>query len=282
MIYCPYTNKFYSKEKTNSEHIIPLSLGGAKGFEIPVEIAFNKTVGSQIDGKLANDLIILLNRIKNNTKGHRRKPPALIAKRAVIENNHDSIRFEIDRINGIQLWNNRNKEKVEFNSTISFTFTSNLTKIKETSLKFVAKTALSAGYYIYNDIFRTEVKHEDLRLIMNFSGNYNDPQIRNLQTSVDYQYSNDKSPYLQAFKLVTSIVSNSSCVGLVPFNKSLVVFVGILGQYIGMVNVPCNSSKFPNDGINEWGTFICIQDKKPIICSWKRIVTRIGDLLETK
>ena len=57
MIYCPYTDKYLSTNEVNREHIIPLSLGGVNGFEIPVSIDFNSKAGSNIDGALANDLI---------------------------------------------------------------------------------------------------------------------------------------------------------------------------------------------------------------------------------
>jgi hypothetical protein len=35
-------------------------------------------------------------------------------------------------------------------------------------MKFVAKVALSAGYFVYGDLFRRNVKHSDFRAIMNF------------------------------------------------------------------------------------------------------------------
>ena len=35
-IYCPYTDQEINEGETSKEHIIPLSLGGVNGFEIPV------------------------------------------------------------------------------------------------------------------------------------------------------------------------------------------------------------------------------------------------------
>jgi hypothetical protein len=57
MIYCPYTDAELEPEQTNSEHIIPLALGGVNGFEIPVDAAFNCRLGSTLDGALANEFV---------------------------------------------------------------------------------------------------------------------------------------------------------------------------------------------------------------------------------
>jgi hypothetical protein len=107
------------------------------------------------------------------------------------------------------------------------------------------------------------------------------PNIKNIVTTVDHQFSDDKSPYIQAFRFVSSIVGNSSCIGLIPRDKCIAVFVGILGQYIGLVDFPCDTSKIPNNGIHNWGTFICLQEKRPIISSWSRMVSRIGDIIKS-
>ena len=56
-VYCPYTDRELPESKSSSEHIIPLSLGGVNGFEIPVDATFNSILGSEIDGKLATDFL---------------------------------------------------------------------------------------------------------------------------------------------------------------------------------------------------------------------------------
>ena len=63
MVYCPYTNREIPESGTSREHIIPLSIGGVNGFEIAVDAAFNSKVGAELDGALANELLIALTRI---------------------------------------------------------------------------------------------------------------------------------------------------------------------------------------------------------------------------
>jgi hypothetical protein len=58
-VYCPYTDRDLDIEETNREHIIPLALGGVDRFEIRVCREFNSTVGSDVDGALANDFLVI-------------------------------------------------------------------------------------------------------------------------------------------------------------------------------------------------------------------------------
>lgn len=41
-VYCIYSNQVISNADTSREHIIPLSMGGMDGFEIPVGKEINK------------------------------------------------------------------------------------------------------------------------------------------------------------------------------------------------------------------------------------------------
>jgi hypothetical protein len=49
-----------------------------------------------------------------------------------------------------------------------------------------------------------------------------------------------------------------SLVALMPTSQSFAVMVGILGDYMGMVNVPANTKEFPNDGIFRMGHVILL------------------------
>jgi len=82
LIYCPYTDREISESDANREHIIPLSLGGLDGFEIPVCRDFNSKVGSKIDGALANDFLILMKRNELDVRGHSNKKPKAVAKKS--------------------------------------------------------------------------------------------------------------------------------------------------------------------------------------------------------
>ena len=280
-IYCPYTDCYHDENDMNSEHIIPLSLGGANGFEIPVNREVNSKVGSAIDGRLANDFLLNLKRTKLEVKGHSKKSPSIISKSAYLDECKTKVRLEINRKEGIKLWDPIEKSSVDFTSQASFKNVTDFNVLKLARIRFIAKTALSAGYFVYGDKFRENVKHDELRTIMNFDGNYNTQNMRKLKTTVDYQFSEEKSAIVQAFKFVSSVVGENSSVGLILLKNTLAIFVGILGDYIGMVNVPCEISAMPNDKKYRWGRYICVQEGQPIISSWERMVDRIGKCLKS-
>ena len=59
-----------------------------------------------------------------------------------------------------------------------------------------------------------------------------------------------------------------SVVVLMPGPNCFAVAVGLLGQYLAMVNVPARTESFPNEGPYAWGHLLTIADKKLKRCSW--------------
>jgi hypothetical protein len=102
VIYCPYTNREISGSEVNSEHIIPISLGGVNGFEIPVCKKFNSKVGSEIDAKIGKELIIQSRRVNLKVKGHSGKIPKMYYKNALDEETGLPLQVEISKDTGIR------------------------------------------------------------------------------------------------------------------------------------------------------------------------------------
>jgi hypothetical protein len=76
MPYCIYTDKDIANEAGNPDHVIPLSLGGANGFRVFSDKHFNSTVGSNVDGAIANDPLVEFARRNADARGHsKRNPP---------------------------------------------------------------------------------------------------------------------------------------------------------------------------------------------------------------
>ena len=74
-MYCIYSGKEIDEKASNIEHIIPISLGGCDELTIRVDREINSKIGSQIDGKLTQDFLIALDRVKNGDRGHSKKTP---------------------------------------------------------------------------------------------------------------------------------------------------------------------------------------------------------------
>ena len=165
MPYCPYTDQDVLDTDTSAEHIIPLSLGGANGFEIPVHRGANSDIGSKIDAALANDFLTLTRRSRYDVRGHSSKEPLVVSKHS---KNADGLPLQVTLHprTGIRVWSPRDKSYVtdQRATNLELRFDMKL----DTAKKFVAKVALSAGYFVYGDLFRNNVKHSDLREVMNY------------------------------------------------------------------------------------------------------------------
>lgn len=255
MIYCPYSDSELDPAECSSEHIVPLSLGGMNGVEIPVSRAFNSTLGSRLDGAMANDFLTLMKRNQHDSRGHSGKRPVFVARRASDAVSGEPLQLHLDRLEGVKAWRPIKKEFVPEGMTgqVSFKFSLDM----DIELRFVAKVALGAGYFVYGDLFRSRVKHDGLRLLMNFSpADLGEEDLRKINVLVDSRWTEPRSDKIAVLRQICKAVSPASVVGLVPSNGSLATFVGILGEYIGMVNAPADTSQFPNDGQLDWGHVI--------------------------
>ena len=273
LYYCPYTDCNISKNESNSEHIIPLSLGGANELTIPVHEKFNSRLGSKLDGALANDFLVTLRRSQYDARGHSGKEPWATSKKAECGDNNRSAQVQIHRKHGMRLWDARYQELITGPGTVQFT-----TKLDiYLPILFATKVALAAGYYVYGDHFRSQVDHYQLREIMQIgldSLNERDElnkldQDRFTVLADDYLCA---APPTSDWRLrcIRDFCDKlkGSVILLVPSKQNLVVSVGILGNYLAMINVPADTTTFPNEGDYEWGHILAAIDKKLVRCSW--------------
>lgn len=69
----------------------------------------------------------------------------------------------------------------------------------------------------------------------------------------------DQSEQFCAFRALCRAAGPHSVVGLVPASNGLCVFVGLLGDYQGMINVPAQTSGFPNEEMFRLGHLIVLK-----------------------
>ena len=273
LIYCPYTDCDIPEEQTTSEHIIPLSLGGTNGLEIPVDMTVNSAFGNELDGALANEFFMTLRRSEYGACGHSGKEPWAITKNASYGKQNRRAQVHLHREFGIRLWDIRDREEKAGAETITFKTFLDL----DLPIRFAAKVALAAGYFVYGDLFRREVDHQQLREVirLGFSkfdrpGTVNDHSFDHITLQADHYLkslppeSSSKLSYLRRF---CSAVKGSVIV-LFPSQCSLGVAVGILGQYLAMVDVPANTKIFPNEDDYAWGHVLAVIDGQLKRCSW--------------
>lgn len=269
-IYCPYTDQEINESETSKEHIIPLSLGGANGFEIPVNSVFNSQVGSSLDGALANEFLVSFRRTKYNARGHSGKEPVATVKKATYGDGRLA-HVHFHQKNGLRVWDVRERKLKQFTGPVRIKTTVSV----DLPIRFTAKVALGAGYFVYEHLFRKYVDHRQLRDVMNIdpailqvSKSRSSFGLEHLTLRVDGYFSKPSSGILRVVREFCSAV-NGSVVVLMPGDGCLGVAVGILGQYVGMVNVPANTVSFPNHGDYRWGHVVAIVRGEVWRSSWR-------------
>lgn len=243
MFYCPYTDKDLKEHEISREHIIPLSLGGIDGFEIFVSKKFNSANAAKIDATLANDFFILMQRNRLDIRGHSRKKPEIKLKYSKNIETQKPLSINFDYANGMKIWDPIKKKEIDENINISSSIRLDI----NSSYNFLAKVALSAGFYVYGHLFRTSVNLAELRSIMNydFKTNHDKSSLQKLETRFDDRFKQDNNPDLQVYRIFCELQSDSTIVGFIPGDGCLAIFVSVLGIYIGLINVPADTTNFP-------------------------------------
>lgn len=263
-IYCPYTDRDIPAGDSSPEHIIPLALGGLNSFTLPVSAKFNSKLGSEIDGALANDFLVISQRDKHGVKGHSGRHPEYVAKNA---DTGEPLHATLGQQRGLRLWSPSEKRDVTGQGQkVNLPFRIDL----DIELRFVAKVALSASYFFYKDKFRNHVKHQDFRLIMNQRPNEMGDALKSIEARYDNRFRLPESDNDRIRRVMVTCFGTRSVVALVPNSDSLSVVVGLLGSYLGMLSVPADTRTFPNTDGFRGGHFIALDRPLPVADSiWK-------------
>ncbi|MBQ4798869.1 hypothetical protein J8L73_06965 [Pseudoalteromonas sp. MMG006] len=239
MHFCPYLGKKVHEDNCSSEHIIPLSLGGVNGFEIPVDAEINKIIGSQIDGKLSNDFIIQLARGRLKAKGHSGKPVVPKITKATIEGNNNPISLSFPN-NQLHIYDPRLKADVYPESV-----TLSAKKDATLDIKFIAKVTLSAGYYFWSDDFEDAVSCDQLRYML-LHDNLNDWSFDDV-FSVKFEtlVLNNNSFLIHFMSVIHDHFPDETTIAFIPSYESdrLLVSVSVLGVYLGYLHVYMDAKK---------------------------------------
>lgn len=81
--YCVYSGGHLPESAMSAEHVIPRSLGGAGATVIRCSKAVNSRLGHDIDGKIANDPLVIFGRRDADARGNSRRRPRAILRRAI-------------------------------------------------------------------------------------------------------------------------------------------------------------------------------------------------------
>ena len=285
LIYCPYTDRDIRVEDSSLEHIIPLALGGANGLEVRVDAGYNSALGSELDGKLANEFLMAIRRTEYDARGHSGKEPWATIKQASYGDDARPAQVHLHRRHGLKVWDARDREEKRGVGEVRISTTLNI----DLPVQFTAKVGLAAGHLFYRDLFREHVDHHQLRKVMlidpaTLEGPDSMGQVAadEVIARVDnclYEPPSKRDWRLLVLRRFCSEVEGSVVV-LVPGRDCFQVTVGILGQFIGTINVPANTNLFPNEGDFHWGHVVSVVKGKIERRSWFDCMQRwVGDLM---
>lgn len=279
-IYCPYTDRVLSIVDANDEHIIPLALGGANAFVIPVSSKFNSEVGSSIDGAMTKDFLVAIDRAKYDARGHSGHKPSAKIRWAKVGDDRRPAQVEMSVRDGLRIWDAKARRELSAVEASGITIECETLIDVDLRLKFVAKVALSAGYAIYRDRFKDHVQHRELRAVMNQKKGESSDGYRNFTIRADDALlTPDPDPGSQ-LEIVRGLCNSfqGSIVMLMPTAGSLTIAVGVLGRYVGMLNVAADTKSFPNSGDYAWGHVVLLTKKRMRRCSVAALLKKVASL----
>lgn len=272
-MYCIYTDENIPDELANREHIIPLSLGGSNGFEIFVNSQKNATLGSNVDGALSNEFITLFYRQKYDARGHSKKEPYPIAKHSKIIQSGKPVQASFTK-EGLKIYSPIDKRYLAETEKSGIEIESILKIDPYLRMRFTAKVALASGYFIYGDVFRTNVKHYELRSLMEF-----DKITSKKDDFIGFETKGwfwpfpieDKDVDEYNFFQFLAEYLDCSFVISIPGTSNILLIIGLMGNVVGIINCPSNKDEFPQDGDHDLGHVIAIKNSNIVRMSYREL-----------
>nr|WMC98913.1 hypothetical protein RAR13_09540 [Aminobacter aminovorans] len=257
-MYCIYTNRDVPNEEGNWDHVIPLSLGGDNKFVVWSERKINSTYGSQVDGALANDPLMMIPLSKSDVQGHakRRKPPRW--SKSTIGERPGQVEWAK---NGPRFWDAMSKSYLDDANLIGQTITTQLKIDFFVALRFLSKVSLGAGYFVYGQEFGKAVDCQNLRKLslLDAEAARQDQALRQSGIMICDRFHTDSRPggagYI--YRVLCEQLYRSACI-LVPHEDGLSFHVGVAGVYIGSLICPGDGKALPMEGDHDLGHVIVL------------------------
>lgn len=263
MHYCIYSNTILEDNETNEEHIFPLTLGGHDQFTIRVSKKANTRANKELDEKIKSCFFLARNRKINESKGHRNKQPSPPMIK-IISGFDKSIALKFDENDYLHFYSHKKNKILTSDDIRSENFSFSIKYERYARLRFAAKIALASGYFIYGDIFIKNVKTEELRAIMNCSGELHDDDDFNQLTTTGWfwpELINDSDKLNHRVFQAINDMFKVSFVALITcwLPDKVLIVVGVLGELTGVISCPANCEMFPKTADYDLGHVVVLK-----------------------
>lgn len=259
MPFCIYTDQDVSVELGNLDHIIPLSLGGSDDFCIWSDSDYNSELGSAVDGVIANDFLVMLARRDADARGHNKREPVPIWKRTTLAGQPVQVKLGREKI---EVWDAKTRSIMPDEDVIGREFETTHQVDRFDPIRFTAKVALGAAYFIYEDAIRVAMDCNALRQIISLDPVKARVGQKLLPAGITvcdrlHADANGDSATGSMYRGLCEFTNRSTVIA-VPHDDSIGFHVGVLGMFMASIFIPADTSTLPNDGLHDLGHVILL------------------------
>lgn len=257
-MYCIYTDKDVPETDGNLDHVIPLSLGGDNKFTIWAEKKFNSTLGTEVDGAIANDPLVMFARRDADARGHGGTEPVPKFKKSEFGGQPAQVSFGKD---AVKIWDAKSRSYLPQDQIEGQPVESQFKLDPRQTIRFVAKVALGGGYFMYGDALRKAMDCDELRRIISFDAEKSKREdFQNSRIKICDRFHPDvkANTHVQTHKELVEFQKRSTLI-CVPCQGWMEFHVGVLGMFMGTLAVPADTSGLPNDmELNDLGRVLLL------------------------
>ena len=283
-MYCIFTDRNVPEREGNYEHIFPHALGGKNEFVVWSDKEYNSDIGSRVDGALANDFLIMFPRRDSGVRGYSNKPPEPRWRNVNMENYPHMLQVTWGK-ERISVWDARQRRELEEGEVLGNTIQAKLTISWGSDIQFVVKVALAGGYFIYGNDFVDAVDCNELRSMvsLDLKKARSNKEFMDKKITVCNRFHKD-AEYTGLAGIYRALCEefNRSLFIVTPSNESISFHVGVLGTYIGSINVPATTSQLPIDGEHDLGHTIILGPGSMERMSFRSFVEEFRQAFQTR
>jgi len=263
MPYCIYTDREVATDAGNWDHVVPLSLGGHNDFVVWSDEKTNSDLGSQVDGKLKNDPLLVFALRDAGVTGHSKKPVVPVWKRVDLDGRPTQITWAADTV---VAWDARDRRELSEAEFAGREMTATLNLDVHVARRFLGKVALGAGYFVYGEAVREAMDCKPLRelatLDLNSARASECLKASDIKICDRFHADSHAGGSAHMYRVLIE-ASNRSMVICVPHDDAISFHLGLVGVYIGSIICPANTTNLPFDGDHDLGHAICLS---PGVC----------------
>lgn len=274
MTFCIYTGQDVPKADGNWDHVVPLSLGGKNEFVVWSDRNTNSRLGSEIDGKLGQDLVLAFALRNAGVAGHSGRESVPVWKRVDLEGRPTQVTWSKDKV---VAWDARDRRELSEAEFVGKEMSAQLKLDLHLTTRFLAKVALGAGEFIYGEPFRRATDCAVLRALAlsDLATARRDPVLKAAGRKIQIcdRFHADSLPGRPGhIYRVLMEATNRSLVIAVPHNDAIAFHVGLVGVFIGTLVCDARTDNLPIDGEHDLGHALALTPGEFERCSFRALL----------